>query len=604
MRDYRKLIPRTPPEGMIRRALERGLLKIGGLIYRKVWTTEEDEFFAALEDRPAKKRPVCEVTCSECGQTFIMPYIPANDNYWGKRTGYGFYVYHNGDDAPVMDGDEIECPMCGELCKVKKMANIPQSGFVTTDADAVMSAYVLDLPEKPLVLVGWWVERQTGRVGNERYTAKPFEAYVFERDNACKLVSWRKAYSGTAGYFTEFCREWRQHDKWYESWGDENEIFGLTPELLARSCMANSKLDLYMGRELYTYAKYPVIYLRLYQAYPNVENVVTAGMSHLLDAAIEPVTRKHQWEYNIQGELPGHVLAQFDLTDPRPAQILRMTKEELRAARRDKWDYFHWRIYTLAKHVGDRMRIPEDIVLLHQFGDENLSMLIGMAPMGKILRYLFKQIELAAATDPEGEIWEESSLGAMTLYDYWTAAQACGWNLALPDVRWPKDLAEAHDRAMEAKKLHASEIAEKKFAKTFVELWPMRYASRDLMIVPAASIKELENEGAKLHHCVGTYGENHIGGEPIFFIRRLWDPGTPYYTLNYNLKTGKVIQNHTTYNRKQTKEIKKFEDEWVRWVHLGMPRKADGTPVGAKPLIWDKPEPEENKTDRKEQKTA
>ena len=600
MRDYRALIPRTPPEGLIRRTLELGLLQKGGLVYRKIWT-EEDGYAAALEDRPRKKTPACEVTCSECGQTFVLPYVRTGHAYSGKP-GYGFYVYHFGDDAPATSGDEIECPMCGQPCRVIKMADIPQTGFATTDTAFAMSAHVIDGPERALALVGWWVERKVGRAGNERYTARPFEAYVFERDAACKLVSWRQGYSGTAGYFSEFCREWRQQNRWSESWGAETEIFGLTPELLAESCMAHSKLDLYMGRELFDYPKYPVIYLRLYQAYPQVENVVTAGMSHLLDAAIAPVTEREKWESNNRGELPVSVLAKFDLAQTRPAQILKLNRDELRAAKDQGWDFFHWEVYTQCKEAGDRMRIPEDIELLHRFGDENVIELVGMEPMGKILRYMFRQIERAAATDPEGEIWEESAIDAMTLYDYWAACADVGWNLDLPDVRWPKDLPAAHDRAMAAKKAHLKEIFGRKFDEVFLKLWPMRYASGDLMIVPAASLKELEHEGAKLHHCVGTYGEEHIGGKPIFFIRRLWAPGEPYYTLNYNTKTGKVIQNHTAYNKKQTPEIKKFENEWLQWLGKGMPRKADGTPVGAKPLVWEAPEPEEH--EKKERKTA
>ena len=50
-------------------------------------------------------------------------------------------------------------------------------------------------------------------------------------------MGWRNGYSGTAGYFVQYSRQWRQTGNWTERWGREEHIFGLTPELLARSAL-------------------------------------------------------------------------------------------------------------------------------------------------------------------------------------------------------------------------------------------------------------------------------------------------------------------------------------------------------------------------------
>lgn len=53
--------------------------------------------------------------------------------------------------------------------------------------------------------------------------------------------------------------------------------------------------------------------------------------------------------------------------------------------------------------------------------------------------------------------------------------------------------------------------------------------------------QEIKNEGAALHHCVGTYVDRVAKGQThIFFVRRVEEPDTPYFTMEYN--KGRVIQ--------------------------------------------------------------
>lgn len=53
--------------------------------------------------------------------------------------------------------------------------------------------------------------------------------------------------------------------------------------------------------------------------------------------------------------------------------------------------------------------------------------------------------------------------------------------------------------------------------------------------------QEIKNEGAALHHCVGTYVDRVAKGQThIFFVRREEEPDTPYFTMEYN--NGRVIQ--------------------------------------------------------------
>lgn len=237
------------------------------------------------------------------------------------------------------------------------------------------------------------------------------------------------------------------------------------------------------------------------------------------------------------------------------------------------------------------MRLPEDITLLHEYGGEDIERIIGRAPVGKTLRYLLKAIrEWGAANDPYNEYAEyapdEDRLNAAVLADYWDMAERAGWDLDDPVVRWPRDLIAAHDRAMEASKAAETKMLRKAFRERAKELAGLTYVSGPLLIRPAANQKELNREGELLIHCVAKYGADMaLGKTAIFFIRHTWEPGKPYFTLEYDEEKETVRQNRGRRNCARTPEVEAFEKAWLAWIKEGCRRKKDGTPVGAKPPV-------------------
>ena len=110
-----------------------------------------------------------------------------------------------------------------------------------TAETSVMSASLVG-ESNMLALTCWTVQRRVKRSGYESLEFIPAEAYVFSANDCAQLLGWRNSYSGTAGYFTAYCQDWRQPKKWSESWGRTDAIFGLTPELVERSCLPHCKL--------------------------------------------------------------------------------------------------------------------------------------------------------------------------------------------------------------------------------------------------------------------------------------------------------------------------------------------------------------------------
>jgi len=80
------------------------------------------------------------------------------------------------------------------------------------------------------------------------------------------------------------------------------------------------------------------------------------------------------------------------------------------------------------------------------------------------------------------------------------------------------------------------------------------YETEEYIIRPAASCEEIMQEGRALHHCVGShdhYMENMSkGAKAILFLRRKNNPDKPYYTIEIDAKTNKVLQCRSEYNRK------------------------------------------------------
>lgn len=588
MERVEKLVSRTSPEGLTDWAPVRDGLECWGLVYEAVWV--QDNGLEVLLDEWARprKRKVVEVRCSCCGESRIMPWAKTDK----QHGGYGFLQEdkRSGETYLVGSGDESVCPFCGEPVRVRKAAEVG-NGYFVADETQVMSAAVVGM-DRYLVLTGWTVQRRIYRNARAELKVLPAEAYVFARDYCRKLMGWRNSYSGNAGYFVSYSSDWREPQKWHESWGRAAGIFGLTPELVAGSCLPNCKLDVYMETFQNEKPKFPIMYLRLYQQHPNVENLLLSGLPMVLDDLLEEARRFGDWERENSKGLPR--VKDIRWAEVRPDRMLGLAKEELRLGREQCWGLFLWRLFVRTKDQGERLT-GEDIRDAALLGDRNLLELIGLGPVRRSIRYLLKQYERYdyVYNDPyvaeeDYEEMEEEVPGASpdvtTLLDYWAACRGLGRNLDDAQVRFPHNLIEAHDEA--TTQLRIRRAAEKH--GPLAPLFRIRrrllakyiFEADGLKIVPAWSEKELQKEADSLHHCVWTYAQRHANGETaIFFIRRTVEPRKPYYTLELDEKNLTVRQNRGLRNCGKTAAVQAFEDLWISWVRAGAKRDDRGRPV-------------------------
>ncbi len=583
MEDVRTLIPREPPEGFLEWAAKElcGELDTYGMLYEQEWV--EDWGLEQLLDeyaRPRKRRMV-RVECSCCGYRDLYHYGKLSG--W-KPNGYGFVLpesYAEVEGGTVYgDGENILCPQCGTPVLIRKRAAVKKHGdcFVTASAQAMSAAVVGE--DRLLVLTCWVIQRRAGIGGGSYLAAIPAEAYVFSATECAQLMGWRNGYSGTAGYFVEYAKAWRQPKNWAERWGQEEHIFGLTPELVAGSCLPHCKLDVYM-RERPGAKHYPAPYLRLYQEHHTVEALLLHGLPRVLDDLIEVHTGSDLWENNRKGRLE---LPELDWMQTRPAQMLHLTRDELHLAQEQDWGVLFWDLFRYSKAAGEVLT-GQDITNAFYLGDEHVGQLVGRGPVAKSIRYLLQQCgqwEDAYELEPEDEDPEPDAAipDVQILLDYWSMAEQLGQDLADAQVRYPRSLMVAHDDAAELMRQRADAGRANLFRLRRKYLSKWAFAADGLLIRPAASQQDLTDEGNHLHHCVSTYGKRHTEGKSaIFFIRRKSRPGESYYTLELDEKKLTVRQNRGLRNCPRTPEVQAFEDLWLSWVRAGAPRDERGKPV-------------------------
>ena len=583
MRDFRKLIPREPPEGFLEWAAKElcGSLDTYGMLYEQEWV--EDWGLDLLLDELAKprKRRMVRVECSCCGYRDLYHYGKITG--W-KPGGYGFVLpesYAEVEGGTVYgDGENIPCPQCGTPVLIRKRAAVKKNGdcFVTASSQAMSAAVVGE--DHLLVLTGWVIQRRAGIGGGSHLAAIPAEAYVFSDTECAQLMGWSCGYSGTGGYFTKYARSWRQPKGWKERWGQEEHIFGLTPDLVTQSCLPHCKLWEYMAPRPGA-AHYPVAYLRMYQTHPNVEAVLIHGLPRVLDDLILRHTREDVWESNVQGQLD---LTELDWSQTRPAQMLHLTKDELRLAQEQDWGVLFWDLFRYSKAAGEALT-GQDILNAFYLGDDHVGQLVGRGSVAKSIRYLLQQCgqwEDAYEPEPEDEDPEPDAAipDVQILLDYWSMAEQLGQDLTDAQVRYPRSLLIAHDEAAELmrQRQEAGRANLFRLRRKYLSKWT--FAVDGLLIRPARSQKDLTNEGNSLHHCVSTYGNRHAKGESaIFFIRRKSRPGEPYYTLELDEKTLTVRPNRGLRHCPRTPEVWAVEDLWRSWVRAGAPRDERGNPV-------------------------
>lgn len=154
--------------------------------------------------------------------------------------------------------------------------------------------------------------------------------------------------------------------------------------------------------------------------------------------------------------------------------------------------------------------------------------------------------------------------------DYLDMSKALGVDLSHKSVRFPSDIVTAHAQITARYNAAKSAIEDKYFAekvKPLYENLPENYREKDFCIVLPQLRSDLITEGQSLNHCVGgdRYYRNHISGKKmIFFVRKLSAPTKPFFTMEIDMESCKVLQLYGFGDCSAPKEVREFAEKYAR----------------------------------------
>ncbi len=534
----RQLLPVNPPDEALEEIKRRQ--KKALLIYRAGYVADPITNI---------KTKMAEVRCTACGAHFWL------DNTYRLRGCHagGNYSHEFGFIDPADweakgSGDTCLCPECGSgaqamhVSKLRHELNVYDTYFFMTSHNVLGH----------FVLLSWLLQKSCDKTGKVYYDVKRY-------DGAAIIDGMPIRYTGyISGYYGNHWEPgWVVRSQWRDTGDDWNEedIFFDRDAFLA-SDIANSALDVYIAdrkEQVRIWA-----YLQLWARDPQIENLVRTNLSIFIQRIIEDAT--YSCGYYCEKKVFSVEKAEehFDRKKVKPHEMLGLEKHEINLARTLKINYLE--IYKKAfREEGIRLT-KEQIERIYFFGcfdglrcraEQNGF----SAPTIRTLNYLERQ-----------QLTHGSLISTRYLIDYWNTVAALQGGIA-EDIRYPRDLKAAHDRAVAERKIQIDLETDKMIASYSRQLDWMCFEDPEtgLTIRPARSQQELIEEGKALSHCVGGYASRVAErSTAILFIRKAECPDKSFFTLEYC--HGHVIQNRGKKNCERTPEVVAFEAKWLEHI--------------------------------------
>ena len=151
-------------------------------------------------------------------------------------------------------------------------------------------------------------------------------------------------------------------------------------------------------------------------------------------------------------------------------------------------------------------------------------------------------------------------------HDYLCMCKELQYDVKNSSILFPRELKAAHDSVAKTLKDKRTAEHEKAIAGSFDE-WQKRYQyqSKELMMIPPHSAKEIVDEGAALHHCVRLYVKNVAEKKSvILFVRSVDEPDKSLCTVE--VKDGQVTQARGFDNKEPPAQITAFIEQWKQRV--------------------------------------
>ena len=330
------------------------------------------------------------------------------------------------------------------------------------------------------------------------------------------------------------------YSKWYEDgiWGTtDDKYFNVFAPVLNIDFLARydqykySAYDLYSGCDI-------LQYLRLYEEYPQTEYLVKFGLSSYV----------------------------------KNKQLLKKIGKDKSF---QKWLFKnHTMLYGSFYYVSTIIKAYKENKPLNEVqAYEEKVKKINADKSLKPIRELFGK-DISKYID----YIETQGISHRLYLDYLIACNYLGLDMSEEKNCLPHDFKHWHDvRIDEYNTAKALKDAEEKkalydkFSKVAEKYSKLCNENGAYMVIIAKSPKELIKEGEKLNHCVGrmNYDQKFIREESlIFFVRAKENPTEPFVTVEYSVKSKKVLQCYAKGNSKPDAEVTTYiNSQWLPYAN-------------------------------------
>lgn len=571
-------LPRRPKKESLE-AVEEWMKGSEGFVYRAS---------AYRDPLTGMSQPAVTGTCSSCGEdsTLDRAYVETMSGchvggYSSKRE-IGFFDPEDGTQAKDT-GDKFCCPRCGSRVEAVHSSKIRKDNY-SLDYKWVGEIHNV---RGHLAVLAWFCEKVVDKMGASRILVHLNEGIFIVDGLPYRVCGYQKVMSNAYHHRSD----WVKYAKYTDSFGRwrKEEFTVCDPAVIDSTDSANCGLYKLLcdgGKNIRIGA-----YLWMWTKFPAIENLVTSGHSYVIKMLIEAMTRTAGYYYEKETFSISNLKDLIDVKCAKPHEMLRCQKGEIGLIKEMGVARFTFRGFVYQKYgvILTRER-------LEQCYNEGLMYWYSLLkkkkgfdpPLERTMNYVDKQkrkyliakinAELKTEKARKNRLQKELDMvrnghynstcivNPSFLVDYWDMLfKVYG---AYPEDRvYPADLVRAHDEIQERVKEKESEELRAKFKARYAELerFSMVDEKLGLLIRPCETQKEMIEEGAFLHHCVGSYANKHANGNTaIFFIRRIEKPLEPYYTLE--LLSGMVHQNEGMKHAGRTDAVREFEQKWLKYI--------------------------------------
>lgn len=525
--DYTALCPKEPPAGMEEFLISKGFLSSQFIIYRAGWSADP---ITGIKEKAV------DCHCTACKRDYQLQYAAGPSCHMHAPAPFGFYMPETLE--PIISGDSTLCPLCGAGVKAIHIGNFGRDGDFVAARGYPMSIHITD---GKLIMATWLYSRVLGKDGSDRIEVKKYEAYIYAGRKCVKCVGYKKEFCNTLFY-----PDWQQRTRCFDSYGVPDAVYPFDEDMLVGTQFENCKLGMYLKQK----EPYPITYMRIYIHHPNIENLIMQGQAKLVSEMIADTKNSYyspSWSADIKF---------INFKAKRPSEMLGLNKEEFAVFKSRKWTLNDLKIYVSMKSLSEPFGYEDFELVRKNFGlytvnaYNDLRYRPASATFMKICRYILKQKRKYP--------YDNAAFGILA--DYWRLASELGDPLETADDIFPQRLKSKHDDAAKRFEKQKKKIGAARFKKRASYLEQFICSDGILTVVIPKSENDLRKEGRELSHCVGTYAERHASGQTnILFVRKVGEEDKPYYTMEFDIKNQRIVQDHGKSNKLQTPDVIAFE---------------------------------------------